>query len=196
MTADIQEKVMFERFSSDARQATIAAQHEALRAGQHSIGCEHLLVALVTDRHSAAGQAAAAAGLVSADLRARIAAEPDAGTEPLDAQALASLGIDLDTVRRAVEGAFGAGALDRGAAARSWPGRLLGVTRLTADAKKSLELALRSAVSLRHRQLNSGHLLIGIIDQGDNAGLRVLAAAGADASALRSDVLDRITAAA
>jgi hypothetical protein len=39
-------------------------------------------------------------------------------------------------------------------------------------------------------------LLAAIIDQGDNGGLRLLAAAGADPAALRADTLRRMTAAA
>jgi ATP-dependent Clp protease ATP-binding subunit ClpA len=187
---------MFERFSADARQAVIAAQHESLRAGHESVGCEHLLLALVTDRRGIAGQAAAAAGLDSDALRARIAARADPGSEPLDAEALALLGIDLDSVRRAAEAAFGPGALNRGARGRPGPARPFGGGGLTKELKKSVELALRSAISMRDRQISPGHLLIGIIDQGDNAALRALAGAGIDPGALRLDVLARITAAA
>jgi ATP-dependent Clp protease ATP-binding subunit ClpA len=187
---------MFERFSTSARQALIAAQHESLQAGQESIGCEHLLLALVTDRQGIAGQAAAAAGLASDGLRAQVAAAASPGTEPLDAEALALLGIDLDTVRRAVEAAFGPGSLDRGSGGRLGPARRFGGGQLTKDLKKSIELALRAAVSLRDSEISSGHLLIGIIDQGDNAALRVLAGAGIDPGVLRLDVLARITAAA
>jgi ATP-dependent Clp protease ATP-binding subunit ClpA len=68
--------------------------------------------------------------------------------------------------------------------------------RLTADAKKALELALRAAVSLRHREITGGHLLIGTIDQGHNGALGLLAASAIDAAALRADVLRRLAAAA
>lgn len=186
---------MFERFSTSAREALIAAQRESLQAGQESIGCEHLLLALVTDRQGIAAQAAAAAGLASDSLRAQVAAGAGAGAEPLDAEALALLGIDLDTVRRAVEAAFGPGALDRGSRGRLGPARRFG-GGLTKDLKKSIELALRAAVSLRDSEIGSGHLLIGLIDQGDNAALRALAGAGIDPGPLRLDVLARITAAA
>src|ERR1022692_2758711 len=90
---------------------------------------------------------------------------------------------------------FGRGALDRVAPGPS-TGRGRGRKRMTAEAKKSLQLALQSAVALRQRQITTGHLLIGIIDQKDNAALRLLADAGADAGALRADVLARIAAAA
>jgi ATP-dependent Clp protease ATP-binding subunit ClpA len=194
------EKGMFEEFSVAARQAVVVARSEAMRAGQPTIGCEHLLLALLSEPHGAAGQALTAAGLDLADLRTQVAAgtmgtRSDGDSETLDAEALASLGIDLDTVRRAADAAFGRGALDRAAPGRPAV-RALGRRRMTAGAKKSLQLALHSAVALRQRQITTGHLLIGIIDQKDNAALRLLAEAGADAGALRADVLARIASAA
>ena len=54
-----------------------------------------------------------AVGLVRAPRR-RARSQPP----PLDAEALASIGIDLDDVRRRVEDAFGPGALERTRAAR------------------------------------------------------------------------------
>ncbi|HEY7146786.1 MAG TPA: Clp protease N-terminal domain-containing protein [Streptosporangiaceae bacterium] len=191
---------MFEGMTAQARQAIAAARQEAITAGQPAIGCEHLLLALVSDRPGTAGQAAAAAGLDSARLRELIAAGAgsaagpvDAG--PLDADALASLGIDLDTVRRAVEASFGAGALERGPRP-GLPGRRPGHVRLAPELKDSLRHALTAAVRLRHRDIGSGHLLVGLIDQRDNAAVRLLAAAGADAAALRDDVLARLADAA
>lgn len=187
---------MFEGFSAEARQVVALARSEALRLGHGAIGSEHLLLGLLNERHGAAGQALAAAGLDITSLRARVATGTAAGAEPLDAAALASLGIDLDTVRRAAEAAFGPGALNRAAQPSRLTGRIPGRLPLAPDAKKSLELALRCAVSLRQRQITTGHLLIGIIDQRDNAALRALAAAGADPAALRADALARIAAAA
>ena len=78
-----------------------------------------------------------------------MAAEPD----PLDADALASVGIDLDTVRRATDATSGRAPLTGpGPAGPAGPGRM----RLTADAKKALELALRTAARLRQREITAG----------------------------------------
>lgn len=186
---------MFERFSVSARHAVVLARSEAVQAGGNAIGCEHLLLALLNERHGAAGQALTAAGLDLTELRARVAAGTDGDRGPLDGEALASLGIDLDAVRRATEAAFGRGALER-AARPPRTGRTPGGMHLTAEAKKSLELALRRTVGVRQREITTGHLLIGIIDQKENTALRLLAAAGADAASLRADVLARLTAAA
>ncbi len=182
---------MFERFSRDARRTVVAARYEAVRGRRSQIGCEHLLLGLLAEPGPAAA-AMTAAGLKLTALRAALprgGAEPD----PLDADALASVGIDLDTVRRATDATFGPGALDRAGPGRARrPGRM----RLTADAKKALELALRTAARLRQREITGGHLLIGIIDQGDNGALGLLAASAVAAAGLRADVLARLAAAA
>jgi ATP-dependent Clp protease ATP-binding subunit ClpA len=183
---------VFERFRQDARRVVVRARDEAARTGQDQIGCEHLLPGLLTEPGPAAA-AMTAAGLELTALRDRLPRTSRPEPDPLDADALASVGIDLDQVRRAAEAAFGPGALDR---ARHGPARKPGRMPLTAEAKKALELALRAAVGLRHRELTSGHLLIGIIDQGHNGALDLLAASAIDAAGLRADVLSRMTAAA
>jgi ATP-dependent Clp protease ATP-binding subunit ClpA len=183
---------VFERFTQEARRAVVRARHEAAGAGQNQIGCEHLLLALVAEPGPAAA-ALTTAGVELTALRAALPRGGQADPDPLDADALASVGIDLDTVRRAADAAFGTGALDRAGPGRARrPGRM----RLTADAKKALERALRAAASLRHRQISGAHLLIGIIDQGDNGALRLLAACGVDPAGLRADLLARLAAAA
>ena len=181
---------MFERFHQDARRVVERARHEAAQAGQGQIGCEHRLLGLLAEP----GLAAAALTATGLDLRALRERLPQASQQqpnPLDAEALASVGIDLDQVRRAADARFGPGALGRAAQARR-PGRM----RFTTDAKKALELAVRTAVGRRHREITGVHLLIGIIDQGHNGALDLLAAAGADAATLRADVLRRLSAAA
>ncbi len=181
---------MFERFSAQTRRTVgyAVAESHRLRAGR--TGCQHLLIALARPEAGPAADALIAAG---ADQdRLRQFAEQDTPA-PLDAGALAVLGIDLDAIRRSAEEAFGAGALDRPSrpSARG-PAR----GRLTADARKAIELALRQAQRSRDRVLSPGHLLIGLIDQGDNSALRLLAAAGLDPGQLRADVTRRMAAAA
>jgi ATP-dependent Clp protease ATP-binding subunit ClpA len=180
---------MFERFGQDARRAVARAHEEAAAAGQGEIGCEHLLLGLLAEPGAAAA-AMTAAGLEPTALRSQLS---QAGPDALDADALALVGIDLDQVRRAAEATFGPGALDRAGRSRARrPGRM----RLTADAKKALELALHVAVSLRHRELTGGHLLIGIIDQGHNGALDLLSAFAINPAALRADVITRLAEAA
>lgn len=183
---------MFERFHQDARRAVVRAREEAAAAGQGEIGCEHLLLGLLAEQGPAAA-AMTAAGLELTGLRSRLPQAGRAEPDTLDADALASVGIDLDQVRRAAEATFGPGALDRARRARARrPGRM----RLTAEAKKALELALHAAVELRHRELTGGHLLIGIIDQGHNGALDLLSAFAASPAVLRADVITRLAEAA
>jgi ATP-dependent Clp protease ATP-binding subunit ClpA len=183
---------MFEKFGQDARRAVARAREEAAAAGQREIGCEHLLLGLIAEPGPAAA-AMTAAGLELTALRSRLPQADLAEPDVLDADALALVGIDLDQVRRAAEATFGPGALDRARGARARrPGRL----RFATEAKKALELALRAAVELRHRELTGGHLLIGIIDQGHNGALDLLSAFAASPAALRADVITRLAEAA
>jgi ATP-dependent Clp protease ATP-binding subunit ClpA len=89
----------------------IAAASAARRLGYGYVGTEHLLLALAED-------GSARVGLSAAQIEAEIVAQvgrPEAPPEALDAGALATLGIDLDQVRRRIDEAFGAGALERAA---------------------------------------------------------------------------------
>jgi len=180
---------MFERFQPAARQAVVDARAEAGRAGQDKIRCEHMLLGLLAEPGPAA-DALTAAGLELADLRGRIPRGKYQASAALDAEALASLGIDLDAVRRATDAAFGPGALDRVAT------RTRRRLPFSDDARQSLARALHAAVALHQREISSGHMLIGIIDQQRNEALAVLAEAGVDIASLRADVLRRITEAA
>jgi ATP-dependent Clp protease ATP-binding subunit ClpA len=169
---------MFERFTSDARQVVALAQDECRALGHSGIGTAHLLLAL------AAGEGAGARalrdhGLEPADLRERVRRLAGLGPDPIDGTALAAIGIDLDEVRRAVEAAFGAGALE---SAR----RVKGHIRFTAQAKKALEQSLRSALALKHKHISSGHVLLGLLRSrgADNLALAILVDAAVDVEAL------------
>ena len=176
---------MFDRFEPAARQAIADARNEAGRAGQDKIRSEHVLLGLLAEPSKAA-EALTAAGLTLPDLRARVPRGSHAAPVDLDADALASLGIDLDAVRRATDATFGPGALDE--VRRPDRKRL----PFADDAKQTLAGAVRQAERLGHKQITSGHVLIGIIDQPRNGAISVLTDAGTDIAALRADVLKRI----
>jgi len=186
---------MFERFDKYARRAVARARHEAVRTGQDHIGCEHLLLGIFAEQGQAA-QAMTAAGLEISALRPHLHGGTTSAADPLDAEALASLGIDLDAVRRATDATFGPGALDRAGGARPVRLRQVFGPSFTPEARKTVELALRTTVRMKQPSISTGHILAGIIDQGHNAGLDLLAAVGADAAALRADVIRRLTDAA
>ena len=170
---------MFERFTKDARSAVVDAQQVARAAHSDQIDSRHLLVTLA-ESEGPARSALADGGLDVTDLAERVRASIAAG-DALDAGALAAVGIDLDEVTRRTEATFGEGALTRA-------GRILRGRRkhlpFTADAKKSLELALREAIRLGSKEIHGGHLLLGLT-RAESPARTVLADAGADLDRVR-----------
>lgn len=157
---------MFERFTRDARDVVIEAQVQARAAGTPSIDTRHLLLVLAS-RPGAASAALTGVGVDMGTLVTRLRTERAPGG--LDADALAAVGIDLDAVRERADAVFGEGALDRP----------LGRPRrahlpFTADAKKTLELALREAIRLRESAIDSRHLLLGLLRATGSPGRRAL----------------------
>ncbi len=140
---------MFERFTQEARAVVLLAQDEATALEADRIGAEHLLLGLAAER-GAAARVLEPLGLGHAALRAELE-QTGAG---LDADALASIGIDLDEVRRRVEESFGPGALG---------GHRTGRRPFSPEAKKALELALREAIALGDRHIGSEHILLGVV---------------------------------
>jgi ATP-dependent Clp protease ATP-binding subunit ClpA len=177
---------MLERFAQTARQAVTDARQEAAWAGQDRVRSEHILLAVLREPGIAA-DALTAAGVDAESLRARLPRGDHDASAGLDADALSTVGIDLDAVRRAADAAFGPGALDRAGA------RGRGRLQYAQDAKATLAGAARQAVHLSHREITTGHLLFGILNQKRNGALTVLTQAGADVEALRADVIRRLT---
>ena len=116
------------------------------------------------------------------EVLARHGATPDAlraAARPIDPEALAALGIDLDEIRRRAEASFGPGALERGRRR----GRR---TRFTPEAKKALELSLREALRLGDREIGAEHVLLGLLRGGEVTPL--LERVGAPVDAIRAEV--------
>ena len=139
--------VMFERFTDEAR------ERRRGRAGRGVRPPPRL------DRHRAPAarpprrprrpgdaRAAGASASTAGGRAARSSGSSGRGEPDLDADALATLGIDLDAVRERVERTFGAGALSRRRGRRGVvPG---GALPFTPRAKKVLELSLREAIAM------------------------------------------------
>jgi ATP-dependent Clp protease ATP-binding subunit ClpA len=62
----------------------------------------------------------------------------------------------------------------------------------TPRAKKSLELSLREALQLGDGYIGTGHLLLGLIRQGDNTAVKTLGTLGADLSEVRTRVTQEL----
>lgn len=178
---------MFERFSDEARSVVRLAQEEARRLRHPFIGTEHLLLAMLDEGHGPAAQSLLDAGLRTTELRERVARLTGPDGDGLDSEALATLGIDLDRVREVTEASFGPGALGP-----KGPCRNKGHIPFSRRAKKTLELSLREALRLQHKYIGSGHLLLGLLREGDGLAARLLVDAGVDLRALREDVTRRI----
>ena len=62
----------------------------------------------------------------------------------------------------------------------------------TPSAKKSLELSLREALQLGDGYIGTGHLLLGLIRQGDNTAVKMLGELGTDLNDLRTRVIQEL----
>lgn len=175
---------MFERFTRVAREAISAADTESRRLGHDYIGTEHLLLGVLVVGEGVASAALGRAGISWADVdaatRRRVAPRVDSG-------ALASLGIDLDAVREAVDHTFGNGALDR--ALRQKSGRC-GPSFLP-SAKKVMELSLHEALALGHSYIGTEHLLMALLRASDTTAAAILRELAPDAD-IRALVLEEI----
>ncbi|MBV9337629.1 MAG: hypothetical protein JO243_17225 [Solirubrobacterales bacterium] len=102
------------------RRAVVIAQQEAHRLGHQSVGTEHLLLGVALQGEQCVALMLSQRGLTPRRIRSEIGrmigrdfAERPGLAPGIDAGALATLGIDLDTVRERVEATFGPGALAR-----------------------------------------------------------------------------------
>lgn len=175
---------MFERFTAEARQVVVDAQEVARRLDDDRIGSEHVLVAL-SAAQGPGGDALRRLGLTPEATEESVREHPRGGA--LDAQALAAVGIDLDAVRERADATFGPGALD---AAGDRRGRRPRTAHrpFTPDARKQLELSLREAVRLRHRAIDSGHLVLASTRLDGSGAAAVLRRAGVGTGQVRDAV--------
>jgi ATP-dependent Clp protease ATP-binding subunit ClpA len=183
---------MFERFTDDARQTVVQAQYEARELRHAHIGTEHLLLGLLGRESTPSAQVLRAHGLTREAVIDAITAYR--GSDDLDAEALTTLGIDLEAVRNRVEAAFGPGALEeragRSGGRRSREG---GHIPFTPRAKKVLELSLRETLALKQNRIADGHILLGLLREGDGLAAKVLHDRGIDPAAVRREITAALT---
>lgn len=103
--------------------------------------------------------------------------------EGVAARALESLNVTLTAAREQVEEIIGPGQQ-----------KPHGHIPFTPRAKKILELALREALTMSSQVIDTQHLLLGLIDEGDGVGAQILQRLGATTQAVREAVTRLINA--
>lgn len=106
------------------------------------------------------------AGFASGEMRSQMQTSHELGEQ--DAQALKSIGIDLDAVRATLRDTFGQDALREPAVEQptgllGWLTSGNGHARCTGESKKALELALRHAIARKDNYIGVEHVLLGLL---------------------------------
>jgi ATP-dependent Clp protease ATP-binding subunit ClpA len=161
--------------SPRGKRALELARSEAARSGLDAVGPEQLLLGCLGTLAGAPARALEDAGLTVDAIRADVA---NGAAPRLNADALASIGIDLDEVRRRVEDRFGPGALERPTSARC---RLA----LSAPPRKMLAAAARQA----RGHADPEHVLLALLD---SEAAWILLDRGLPPNRLREAVLEEI----
>jgi ATP-dependent Clp protease ATP-binding subunit ClpC len=136
-------------FTPRAQQVLALARKEADRFHHNYVGTEHLLLGLIN-----LGQGVAV-------------------------NVLQKMGLDLDTVRAAVEQQVGTGPEAKPA----------GNVPYTPRVKKVLSLAGKEAKSLNHSYVGTEHILLGLLREGEGVAARVLKSLEVDVERCRSEIL-------
>lgn len=142
----------------------VAALEEARALGHDSVGDEDLLLGILRAEEGVAAEALSSLGV---DLEAA-----RGQSERMAAEALASVGISLENIRREAGGALEM----RIAEGRRIP--------FSPRAKKALERSLKEAVRLGDNHIGTEHVLLGILDNPDGTAVRMLARMGVSTDVL------------
>ena len=139
-------------FTPRAQQVLALARKEADRFHHNYVGTEHLLLGLIN-----LGQGVAV-------------------------NVLQKMGLDLDSVRNAVEKQVGKGP----------PAKPIGNISYTPRVKKVLALAGKEAKSLNHSYVGTEHILLGLLREGDGVAARVLKSLEVDIERCRDEILSEL----
>lgn len=192
---------MFERFTHAAREVVVRGQQEARGFGHSWLGTEHLLLGVLAQPDAPGVRPLIELGVTLDTARAALGEVVGrGGLGASDADALRTLGIDLDEVRHRVEATFGPGALDDPPRRRArhrlrWRrGRCesdygSGYLPLMPRAKRALERALREGLDLGDRHIGVEHVLLGLLDPKGNMAVELLRHLGVDPQVVRARVL-------
>lgn len=156
-----------------------AGAEEARQLRCSFVGTEHVLLALVRDRSGGVAPMLSRLGIAPDAIESALAPWVTPSTAPtkIDPEALASLGIDFEMVRRRIERTFGPGALER------TPASCLGIA-------PQLKLALASALDYGGESpLRDEHVLLGMLSVPDSVAGRALVSLGASIEIVRAKLV-------
>jgi ClpA/ClpB-like protein len=176
---------VFERLTPTARAAIRRAPTEAQALGKNRIDPEHLLLAILDPECGAAARLLRDAGVTRDAIISAVGGPrtPERIVSDEDADALRSIGIDVDAVLARITESLGADALRDATAATPTPNRgglarrMGWAIQFSTPGRRALSLSLHEAVALGQRQVSAEHLLLGIARQGGVAG-ELLASVG------------------
>jgi ATP-dependent Clp protease ATP-binding subunit ClpA len=138
-----------------------AGAEQARRLGHSYVGTEHVLLALIRNPDGGATALLRQLGVSTETVEVRLARWPATSKPKIDPEALAALGIDLETVRERLEETFGPGALERTPAC-------LGIC-------PRLKMALAYAVDHADGDpVTDQHILLGMLSVPDSVAARIL----------------------
>jgi ATP-dependent Clp protease ATP-binding subunit ClpA len=196
---------MFARFTYPARRVVVRAQEEARTFRHPWLGTEHLLLGVLAQPQAPGVSVLTELGVTLDRGRAALGqVVGEGGLGESDADALRTLGIDLDEVRRRVDARFGPGALDdpwlglnvsRQRRRRRWRRRRCeqadgtGHLPVMPRAKRALERARREALALGDQHIGVEHVLLGLLDPKNNMAVELLRRLDTDPDVLRVRVL-------
>ena len=144
----------------------LAGAEEARRLGHNYVGTEHLLLVLIRRPEGGATRVLEQLGVGAEAVEEALRPCVAAGAPRIDPDALATLGIDLETVRERLEETFGPGALEHTSA---------GCLGVAPRAKMALAHALDHADG---EPLGDEHILLGMLSVSDSLATHVLGKVG------------------
>ena len=173
---------MFEQFTDRARRSLLLSQEAAIDLGHTYLGCEHLLIGLIKEGSGVAAVVLAERDVTEVAVRDQVVERvgAQAPSSVTDADALASLGIDLKEVHRRLEASFGKAGLPP---SRETP-------PFTPRAKAVLERAVVESDKLQHGYVGQEHLLLALLFDDGNLAASILLALGVDPAQLRQAILE------
>jgi ATP-dependent Clp protease ATP-binding subunit ClpC len=182
---------MYERFTDQARNVMKRANQEAQRVKHKYIGTEHILLGLVADAlHEVlplpsdvhwperAGPLAGFWNRFFGFLKKSASSQPLTPETVAAGDLLKNLGLDLRNIRPEVEKIVQSGAA------------MVTTKKLpqTPRAKKVIEYAMEEARSLKHNDVGTAHLLLGLLREHEGVGAQVLMNLGVTIEEVREEV--------